>query len=340
MKITIDFFHKDISFKIPALVVFLVCIASIAIIFSFLNPLGTSPDFWSALAAIGSFSVAVLMFNNDKKQEQYDFKSDLYNLISVLIGFIDFVQKTIAHNTTALSDCHHILESIGKLDKNMLDYNKRYFFNDQYDRQVLEKNSDFVQEYLAWKGFKSTRELENFTELNGLISLQINAIDALLQIVKCYGETEDKVVELIKPVYMDRMKIIKSRNQRISDQLRYSCHNLYFLNNTPTLKKMCQLSLKVADEEWNSLYSCLIANSYRMAFEKSVSFPFNMRNLAVARKYFFCTYIEKFNIYSSQQTTTIHLINYKQEELDFDKFCNFIGQLGCEYLEERERNKS
>ena len=303
----------------------------------FFKDLRKSPDFWSALAALGSFSVAILMFNNDKNQKESDFKSDLYNLISVLIGFVDFVQKTIAHNTTALSDCHHILESIGKLDKNMLDYNKRYFFNDQYDGQVLEKNSDFVQEYLAWKGFKSTRELENFIELNGLISLQISAIDALLQIVKCYGETEDKVVELIKPAYMDRMKIIKSRNKRISDQLRYSCHNLYFLDNTPALKKMCQLSLNVTDGEWYSLYSCLIANSYRMSFEKSVSIPFNNGKLAFSRNYFFCTYIEKFCINSSKETTKMYLINYKQEELNLDDFCDFIDQLGREYLEDKEK---
>lgn len=101
LKIKNDFLHKGLTTIIPSFIIFIAYLVAITLMGFFFKDLRKSPDFWSALAALGSFSVAILMFNNDKNQKESDFKSDLYNLISVLIGFVDFVQKTIAHNTTA-----------------------------------------------------------------------------------------------------------------------------------------------------------------------------------------------------------------------------------------------
>lgn len=52
--------------------------------------LDSIPSIASTIAAIGSLAVAVLVHKYNKKQNEHAFKSDLYNLISTLIGFVDF----------------------------------------------------------------------------------------------------------------------------------------------------------------------------------------------------------------------------------------------------------
>ena len=109
---------------------------------------GLTPEFWSAVAAIFSFllSVYLVVYNDWKNKKKAN--TELYALISILIGFVDFVQNTFFHNTATLEDCLNIVKKIKSLDKNILDYNRDYFYNDEYDEKVLQKKAAFLKRYV------------------------------------------------------------------------------------------------------------------------------------------------------------------------------------------------
>lgn len=295
-----------------------------------------SSNFWSAVAAIGSFAVAVLVYQYDKKQSEHFFKRDLYNLISTLIGFVDFVQKSIAHNTTALSDCQRILNSIGHLDKQLIDCNRSYFFNDEYESQVLEKTAAFTEQYMAWKGFKVTRELENFNELNEIIALQRTAVEALLEINQRYRDKYSKVLTLLSKDNITEMDKIVLINKGIVEQVRYVNNNLYLLETYQPIQEVCKkhfdLYFKQPDSSWEDFYSYLMAACYQIIINGKIDAPTKVTILWEAYQFFFNSYITSYKSVQTLESITLKFINEDGKEITIDRILDLLAYISFDFF--------
>ena len=78
-----------------------------------------------------------------------------------------------------------------------MDYNKDYFYNDEYDKNVLQKTAVFIQRYVAWRGYHCVIDLDVFSEINLTIALQRSAIETLLEIESVYKKENNKISILI-----------------------------------------------------------------------------------------------------------------------------------------------
>lgn len=301
--------------------------------------LDSIPSIASAIAAIGSLVVAFLVYRYNKKQNEHAFKSDLYNLISTLIGFVDFVQKSIAHNTTTLSDCQRILDSIAHLNKSIIDCNKRYFFNDGYNSQVLEKTAVFIEQYLAWKGFKVTRELESFNELNELIALQHSAADVLLEINQYYRERYSKVLTLLSKDNIAELDKIVLVNKKIAEQVRYVNNNLYLLEAYQPIQEVCKehfdLYFKQPDSSWEDFYSYLMAACYQTIINGKIDVPTKVTTLWEAYQFFFNSYITSYKSVQTPESITLKFINEDGKEITIDRILDLLAYISFDFFRVR-----
>ena len=194
------------------------------------------------------------MYNDWKNKKKAN--TELYALISILIGFVDFVQNTFFHNTATLEDCLNIVKKIKSLDKNILDYNRDYFYNDEYDEKVLQKTAAFVQRYVAWKGYHCAIELDVFSEMNLIIALQRSAIETILKIQSVYKGKNNKISSLITDDNRAVMKHIDEQNKIKADCFRAVENNLYFIENQQPLTTLYKIKEKQEFPLSNLIAAC------------------------------------------------------------------------------------
>ena len=125
---------------------------------------------------------------------------------------------------------HMPVKKIKSLDKNILDYNRNYFYNDEYDEKVLQKTAAFVQRYVAWKGYHCAIELDVFSEMNLIIALQRSAIETILKIQSVYKGKNNKISSLITDDNRAVMKHIDEQNKIKADCFGAVENNLYFID--------------------------------------------------------------------------------------------------------------
>ena len=281
---------------------------------------GLTPEFWSAVAAIFSFllSVYLVVYNDWKNKKKAN--TELYALISILIGFVDFVQNTFFHNTATLEDCLNIVKKIKSLDKNILDYNRDYFYNDEYDEKVLQKTAAFVQRYVAWKGYHCAIELDVFSEMNLIIALQRSAIETILKIQSVYKGKNNKISSLITDDNRAVMKHIDEQNKIKADCFGAVENNLYFIENQQPLTTLYKIK-----EKQEFPLSNLIAACYKVIAQGKFFYPLNQKEYLGTCLFFFNSEITTAKFYDDEYGNHEYcFINEKGEKMGIDKIFNLL----------------
>lgn len=253
-----------------------------------MDVLNFSPEFWFAVAAILSFLLMIRneRFNANKNKKKAN--TELYELASILVGFIDFVQYTFLHDTSTVKECSEILEKVQYVDKNILDYHKSYFYNDEYDEMVLLKTSDFIQQYVAWKGYHCVTKLDRFSEMNHILALQRLAIEAILEIISVYKSKNNKLSTLLPVDAVSRMNKIYQENGIQAKHFISIKVNLHFISCDKFLMRLYN------SFEKNELQlSNLMAACYRLAVATKPFYPFNQGEFHEPYQFFFNTWITK-----------------------------------------------
>lgn len=280
---------------------------------------GLTPEFWSAVAAIFSFllSVYLVVYNNWKNKKKAN--SELYALISILIGFVDFVQYIFFHNTTTLRDAIDIVNKIKSLDKNILDYNKDYFYNDEYDKNVLQKTAVFIQRYVAWRGYHCVIDLDVFSEINLTIALQRSAIETLLEIESVYKKENNKISILITKEEMNRISYIYLKNEEKEDHFILIKNNLYLIEASQSLSALYKIR-----EKQEFPLSSLIAACYKVIAEERISFPLNQHTYLDAYQFFFNSKITRVNYDDKNGKHENYFTNQRDEKIEIDKVFDLL----------------
>ena len=280
---------------------------------------GLTPEFWSAVAAIFSFllSVYLVVYNNWKNKKKAN--SELYALISILIGFVDFVQYIFFHNTTTLRDAIDIVNKIKSLDKNILDYNRDYFYNDEYDEKVLQKTAAFVQRYVAWKGYHCAIELDVFSEMNLIIALQRSAIETISEISSVYKGKNNKISSLITDNNRAVMKHIDEQNKIKADRFRAVKNNLCFIVSSQTLPALYKIK-----EKQGLPFSRLIAACYRIVAQEEIFYPLNQKEYLGTCLFFFNSCITKVKYDFEHGKHENYFTNEKGEKMEIDKIFSLL----------------
>ena len=281
---------------------------------------GLTPEFWSAVAAIFSFLLSdYLVVYNDWKNKKKAY-TELYALISILIGLVDLVQNTFFHNTATLEDCLNIVKKIKSLDKNILDYNRDYFYNDEYDEKVLQKTAAFVQRYVAWKGYHCAIELDVLSEMNFIIALQSSAIETISAISSAYKGKNNRISSLITDDNRAVMKHIDEQNKIKADCFRAVENNLYFIENQQPLTTLYKIK-----EKQEFPLSNLIAACYKVIAQEKFFYPLNQKEYLGTCLFFFNSEITTAKFYDDKYGNHEYcFINEKGEKMGIDKIFNLL----------------
>lgn len=276
-----------------------------------LHSYSLSPEFWSAIAAILSLLLALRIerFNANKNKKKAN--TELYGLISILVGFIDFVQYTFLHDTSTIDECSDIIKRIRTIDKNMLEYDKAYFYNDEYDEKVLLKTADFIEQYIAWRGYQCVIELDCFSEMNNIVALQRSAIEAISEIISVYRAKRNKISTLLSEEAISRMHQIYAQNQVQAKHFISVGTNLRFFIGAKGLAKLYKIN---ENDEFQ--LSRLIPGCYKLSTAIKPSYPFNSVDFREAYQFFFNTSITQFVISSDDG---IYFINDEMNKIDAKK---------------------
>lgn len=255
-----------------------------------------SPEFWSAVAAILSFLLMIRneRFNENKKKKKAN--TELYELTSILVGFIDFVQYTFLHDTSTVEECSEILEKVQFVDKNMLDYHKSCFYNDEYDEKVLLKTANFIQQYVAWKGYHCVTELDRFSEINHILALQRSAVEAVSEIILVYRYKNNKISTLLSEDTISMMNQIYEHSKIQSQHFISVRNNLHFLAFNKGVN-----GLYKCYEKHEFQLSTLMAACYRLSVAIKPFYPFNQGEFLEAYQFFFNTRLTTFFISNNNE---------------------------------------
>lgn len=282
-----------------------------------------SPEFWSAVAAILSF---LLMIRNERFNENKNKKkanTELYELTSILVGFIDFVQYTFLHDTSTVEECSEILEKVQFVDKNILDYHKSYFYNDEYDEMVLLKTSDFIQQYVAWKGYHCVTKLDRFAEMNHILALQRSAIEAISEIISVYKAKNNKLSTLLPADAVSRMSKIYKENEIQAKHIISVRNNLHFLAFNKGVN-----GLYKCYEKHEFQLSTLMAACYRLSVAIKPFYPFNQGEFLEAYQFFFNTRLTTFFISNNNEGKgEICFVNESGDKLDVRKIFKLLKHM-------------
>lgn len=277
------------------------------------NVFALSPELWSAIAALLSFLLAFRIERYNKNKNQKRANTELYSLISILIGFIDFVQYTFLHNTSTMMDCANILKKIYAVDKNILDYNKAYFYNDEYDEKVLLKTAVFIQQYVAWRGYHCAMELDCFSEMNQMFALQRSAIEAISEIVSVYKARDNKISILLTEEAMSKMNWIYNHNKVLVHHFVSIKNNLYFLKSNEALTDLYKIYQK---QEFQ--ISKLMPACYQLAVVSEPFYPYNHGELLKSYQFFFNSQITQFNDIDNKGKKECCLFNNVGDKIEIE----------------------
>lgn len=285
---------------------------------------GLTVEFWAAVAGILSLLLSIILavynYQKNKHKANTELNTELNALISALIGFIDFVQNTFFHNTATLEDCLNIVKKIKSLDKNILDCNKKYFYDDEYDEKVLQKTTAFIQQYAAWKGYHCAIDLDVFSEMNFIIALQSSAIETISAISSAYKGKNNRISSLITDDNRAVMKHIDEQNKIKADCFRAVENNLYFIENQHPL-----ITLYKIKEKQEFPLSNLIAACYKVIAQGKFFYPLNQKEYLGTCLFFFNSEITTAKFYDDKYGNHEYcFINEKGEKMEIDKIFNLL----------------
>lgn len=226
----------------------------------------------------------------------------------------------LAFTTATLEDCLNIVKKIKSLDKNILDYNRDYFYNDEYDEKVLQKTAAFVQRYVAWKGYHCAIELDVFSEMNLIIALQRSAIETILKIQSVYKGKNNKISSLITDDNRAVMKHIDEQNKIKADCFGAVENNLYFIENQQPLTTLYKIK-----EKQEFPLSNLIAACYKVIAQGKFFYPLNQKEYLGTCLFFFNSEITTAKFYDDEYGNHEYcFINEKGEKMEIDKIFNLL----------------
>ena len=97
-------------------------------------------DILPTLAVIASALTAVLTYRFNQKQSQQKFKTDLYNMIVHLAGFVNHIQVLYQYHDSDLGHMMPVIETImnyGRNHSNILDVDQGFYYNDHFHPDII-----------------------------------------------------------------------------------------------------------------------------------------------------------------------------------------------------------
>lgn len=291
-----------------------------------------TPEIWSAIAAICSLVVSIIVYRFDKKKEKAKIKSDLYAMVVHLSGFVNYVTVLYNyHNIDNITVVQGIINKILNVDKTILDSKDEFYYNSDFDSEILSKVECFFAQYMGWKAFDITTREEIFLESQNLYMLQLLALN-ILKYIREYYINDEKINEIISPILKDYDKI-KKDSDKFMRNIQYIGDNLRLILSSERMQDELLESLGFDSEYWPILRDRIIDQCFKIILIDSIqdniyknakSFLFNKNIVDIIRNEG-CGWCFR--------TTTNELISWSEI------YC-FLWSLNGSIITERLRNSS
>lgn len=225
------------------------------------------PKNLSAVAAVCSACTAIFMYRFTVKQNQREWKSDLYNVIMHLAGFANYVQVLCQYHDSTPLDMEMVVQKLCDENKNILSMEQKFYFNDKFDEQVISDIGQFMEQYLAWQAFHIGKIEEVFLEIDIMLEVQEKAIHAL-GTIKNYYRRNKKISNVINRTCCHFDDISDSCNS-LRNNLRYISRNLSYVFSLDRMQdelvENCNLNL-----EWNEICRIIVIGCLSDLFSNEI----------------------------------------------------------------------
>lgn len=94
----------------------------------------------TVIAPIASAITAIFVYKFNQKPSQQKFKTDLYNVIVHLVGFINHIQVLYQYHDSDSGHMVPVIENImnyGRNHSNILDVDQGFYYNDYFHPDII-----------------------------------------------------------------------------------------------------------------------------------------------------------------------------------------------------------
>lgn len=281
----------------------------------------------SGASALASAITAILVYRFNQKQSQQKFKTDLYNTIIHLAGFINHVQVLYEYHDSDLDHMVPVVENIMNYGNNhniTLNVDQGFYYNDYFDQDVICKIGCFMSAYFSWMTFQPVKPEEFFLEVDMMLDTQKKVIDALKVIQEKYQD-DKKVINIINAICKSNNRvsdntidIINNRCIKMRNQLKHIRMNLayiFYLDFSRSRSEEQEESDDM-DLQWEKICKKIVAACFSEILADNVG----QGDYADVSSFLFCKEIvEDYNIVRIESTDG--------NQISWNKICSYLCNL-------------
>ncbi|KMO87215.1 hypothetical protein AB840_04090 [Megasphaera cerevisiae DSM 20462] len=222
------------------------------------------PAVYSAIAACFSVAASVMVYLFNRRQYKKKFKSDLYNTVTQLAGFVNYIRFLYRyHKIYTTSQVEEIIGQIQNINKNLLNSTESFYFNDQFDLKTIIKINSFFERYIGWRAFKIIDLTEIFLETGNLCNLQKKALEALTVIRDEYGKSDKKIKKILDSSLRNMEEISRTCDED-EKKLRYIGSNLCYIFSISEIQNNLKNFGNEEVIKWEEVKKCIIVKCYKI----------------------------------------------------------------------------
>lgn len=213
-------------------------------------------------AALASAITAILVYRFNQKQSQQKFKTDLYNVIVHLAGFVNHIQVLYQYHDSDLGHMVPVIENImnyGRNHSNILDVDQGFYYNDYFHPDIICNMGKLMESYLSWTTFQPVQPEELFLEVDMMLETQERALD-VLKTIKIECENDDKAMSVIDELCNHRDNIY-NQCTGLRSHLEYICNNLAYIFYSDWMRTRLEESCN-RDLDWEGIRKRIVAGCF------------------------------------------------------------------------------
>ncbi|WP_302535145.1 hypothetical protein [Megasphaera elsdenii] len=216
----------------------------------------------SVVAAFASAITAIFVYKFNQKQSQQKFKTDLYNMIVHLAGFINHIQVLYQYHDSDLGHMLPVIENImnyGRDHSNILDVDQSFYYNDYFHPDIICNMGKLMESYLSWTTFQPVQSEELFSEVDMMLETQERALD-VLKTIKVKYENDDKATSVIDEL-CNHSDNIYNQCTGLRSHLKYICNNLAYIFYSDWMRTRLEESCN-RDLDWEGIRKRIVAGCF------------------------------------------------------------------------------
>ncbi|WP_298762291.1 hypothetical protein [uncultured Megasphaera sp.] len=216
----------------------------------------------TVIAPIASAITAILVYRFNQKQSQQRFRTDLYNMIVHLAGFVNHIQVLYQYHDSDLGHMLPVIENIMNYSSNhsnLLDVDQNFYYNDHFHPEIICNMGKLIQSYLSWTTFQPVKPEELFLAVNMMLKTQERALD-VLKTIKVKYENDDKATSVIDEL-CPHIDNIYNQCTDLGNQLECICNNLAYIFYSDWMRRRLEESCNM-DLDWEGIRKRIVAGCF------------------------------------------------------------------------------